>query len=93
MDTKENYLRALEEAIREYEQLSQERARIDERLSQLVPTMNSLSRLCKLIPTVELGLTDTCRMVLKAAGHPLSAAEIRGQLEAMGFDCSRLQRQ
>jgi hypothetical protein len=89
MATKENYLRALEEAIREYEQLLKERARIDERLSQLVQTMSSLSRLCKLAPTIELGLTDACRMVLKTAAHPLTAAEIRGQLEAMGFDCSR----
>ena len=89
MVTKESYLHALEEAIREYEQLLTERACIDERLSQLVQTMNSLSRLCKLTPTVELGLTDACRMVLKAAGHPLTAAEIRGQLETMGFDCFR----
>jgi hypothetical protein len=89
MDMKENYLHALKDAIREYEKLSKERAFIDERLSQLVQTMNSLSRLCKLTPTVELGLTDACRMVLKTAGCPLTAAEIRGQLEAMGFDCSK----
>ena len=89
MNTEESYRRALEQAIREYEQLSKKRARIDDRLAQLVQTMNSLSRLCKLTPTVELGLTDACRMVLKAAGHPLTAVEIRSQLEAMGFDCSR----
>jgi hypothetical protein len=28
-------------------------------------------------------------MVLKAAGHPLTALEVRAQLEAMGFDLSR----
>ena len=89
MRTQKNYRRALEEAIQEYEKLSKERTYIDERLAQLIQTMNSLSRLCKLTPTVELGLTDACRMALKAAKHPLTAAEIRGHLEAMGFDCSR----
>ncbi len=28
-------------------------------------------------------------MVLKAAGHPLTALEVRGQLQAMGIDLTR----
>jgi hypothetical protein len=83
------YRRALQESIREYERLSAQRAAIDTRIAQLVQAIGSLSRLCNLTPTVGLGLTDACRMVLKAAGHPLTAAEVRIQLDAMGFDTSR----
>jgi len=87
--TDEKYRRALQASIREYENLSRQRAEIDARIAQLVQAIGSLSRLCHLIPTVQLGLTDACRMVLKAAGHPLTAAEVRAQLEAIGFDISR----
>lgn len=87
--SEEKYRRALQESIREYERLSAQRAEIDTRIAQLVQAIGSLSRLCNLIPTVGLGLTEACRMVLKAAGHPLSAAEVRMQLDAMGFDSSR----
>ena len=85
----DDYRRALEKATREYEALLAERARLDERLAQLAQTIGSLMRLCKLTPTVSLGLTDACRMVLKAAGHPLTAVEVRDRLEAMGFDVAR----
>lgn len=85
----EEYRRTLETATREYEQLLAERARLDERLAKLAQTIGSLMRLCNLTPTVSLGLTDACRMVLTAAGHPLSAVEVRAQLEAMGFDLAR----
>jgi hypothetical protein len=87
--TKDSYRRALEEALREYEQLAKQRAEIDQRLSHLIQTIGTLSRLCNLVPTVALGLTDACRMVLKTAGHPLTPAEIRLQLEATGMDLSR----
>ena len=87
--TEEKYRHALQESIREYEQLTRQRSEIDGRIAQLVQAIGSLSRLCNLIPTVQLGLTDACRMVLKAAGHPLAAAEVRMQLEAMGFDTTR----
>jgi hypothetical protein len=83
------YRSALEAAIREYERLTRKRAELDERIAQLVQSMGSLSRLCNLTPTVALGLTDACRMVLKAAGHPMTASEVRQQLQAMGFDVSR----
>lgn len=85
----DDYRRALEKATREYEALLAERARIDARLARLAQTIGSLMRLCNLTPTVSLGLTDACRMVLKAASHPLTAVEVRDQLEAMGFDVAR----
>jgi hypothetical protein len=83
------YRRALEAAQGEYEQLMRQRADIDRRLAQLVQTIGTLSRLCHLTPAVGLGLTDACRMALKAAGHPLSGRQIRAHLEAMGFDVSK----
>jgi len=83
------YRRALDAALREYETLLRDRADLDTRIAQLAHTVGSLSRLCGAVPTVALGLTDASRMVLKAAGHPLTAVEVRGQLEAMGFDLSR----
>jgi hypothetical protein len=84
----ESYRRALEDALREYEQILQQRAELDVRRAQLLQTIGTLSRLCKLVPTVPLGLTDACRMALRAAGHPLTAAEIRDHLGAMGFEWS-----
>jgi hypothetical protein len=84
----ESYRRALEDALREYETILQQRADLDVRRAQLLQTIGTLSRLCKLVPTVPLGLTDACRMALRAAGHPLTAAEIRDQLGAMGFEWS-----
>jgi hypothetical protein len=85
----DDYRKALEKATREYAALLAERTRLDQRLAQLAQTIGSLMRLCDLTPTVSLGLTDACRMVLKAAGHPLTAVEVRQQLEAMGFDVAR----
>jgi hypothetical protein len=46
-------------------------------------------RLCNLTPTVSLGLTDACRMVLKAAGDTLTGVEVRQRLDVMGFDVGR----
>ncbi len=86
---KKKYREALTAVIEEYERLSKQRSAIDERLAQLVQAMGSLSHLCNLSPTVEFGLTDACRMALKSVDQPLTAAEIRGKLEAMGYDTSR----
>jgi hypothetical protein len=87
--TTEDYRRALDAALREYEALAAQRAEIDKRLAQLVQSIGSLSRLCGLVPTVPWGLTDACRMTLRGAGHPLTALEVRAQLQAMGFDLTR----
>ncbi len=87
--TKDKYREALTAVMKEYECLSEQRAAIDARLAQLVQAIGSLSHLCDLRPTVALGLTDACRIVLKAVDHPLAAAEIRQQLEVMGYDTSR----
>jgi len=87
---KPKYSEALNSAVEEYERLSEQRAAIDIRLAQLMQAIGSLSQLCNMKPAVEfgLGLTDACRMVLKAVDHPLTAAEIRLKLETMGYDTS-----
>ena len=84
-----HYRRALDAALREYETLLAERTQLDKRVAQLAQTVGTLSRLCGAVPNVALGPADACRIVLKAAGHPLTVPEIRAQLEAMGFDLDR----
>lgn len=85
----EQYRLALDAAVREYEQLGAERRAIDDRLAQLAQTIGTLNRLCGFVPTVQWGLTDACRVVLKGAGRPMTPVEIRGRLEAIGFDLAK----
>src|SRR5690242_19451704 len=85
----EEYKQALGAACREYEPLAEQKAELDHRSAKLVQTIGSLARLCGYTPTVSFGLTDGCRMVLRAAGHPMTATEVRQQLEIMGFDMSK----
>jgi hypothetical protein len=85
----EDYARALEAAVKEYEALAQQRQEIDGRLADVAQTIGTLSRLCGLTPTVPWGLTDACRVVLRSAGLPMTPIEIRERLRAIGFDLSR----
>jgi hypothetical protein len=87
--TTEDYRRALEAAIREYEALGQQRQDVDKRLAEVAQTISSLSRLCGLVPTVPMGLTDACRLVVRGAGLPVTPMEVRDRLRAFGFDLSR----
>jgi hypothetical protein len=87
--THEDYRKALDSACREYEALTEQRNDIDKRMAQLAQSIGSLTKLCGFEPTVPWGLTDAVRMVLKAAGHPLTPVEMRAQLEAMGIDLSK----
>jgi hypothetical protein len=86
--TTEEYRRALDAAIREYEALGQQRQEIDKRLTELAQTISTLSRLCGLTPTVPWGLTDACRIVLRS-GLPMTPTNVRDRLLAIGFDLSR----
>lgn len=84
-----DYQRALEAACREWETLAAERARLDKRLAELQQTMATLSRLCGHVPTVPFGLADACRLILLRREQPLSAAQMREELEMMGLDLSK----
>lgn len=81
------YRAALDAAIREYEELGAKRREIDARLSALAQTIGTLSRLMGLTPTVPLGLTDACRLVLRA-GLPMTPVEVRDRLAGIGVDLS-----
>lgn len=86
--TTEDYRRALESAVREYESLGQQRQDIDKRLSELAQSISTLSRLCGLTPTVPWGLTDACRVVLRS-GLPMTPVDVRDRLLSIGFDLSK----
>jgi len=87
--THEDYRRALEAAILEYETLGARRREIDQRLAELAQTINMLSRLLGLAPTVPMGLTDAIRLVVRGAGVPMTPIEVRDRLRAIGFDVSK----
>lgn len=86
--TTDDYRRALDAAVSEYEALGAERRQIDKRLTELAQTIGTLSRLCGLTPTVPWGLTDACRIVLRS-GLPMTPTDVRDRLRAIGFDLSR----
>jgi hypothetical protein len=87
--TTDDYRRALATAIREYEALGQQRQDIDKRLAEVAQTIGTLSRLCGLVPTVPLGLTDACRLVVRGAGVPVTPTDVRQRLQSIGFDLSK----
>ena len=86
--TTEEYRKALDAAVREYESLGQQRQEIDKRLSELAQNISTLSRLCGLVPTVPWGLTDACRIVLRS-GLPMAPTDVRDRLLSIGFDLSK----
>ncbi len=87
VDSPDHYRRALEAAVREYEALGARRREIDVRLSQLAQSIGTLTRLIGLTPTVPLGLTDACRLVLRG-GVPMTPTDVRDRLLAIGVDLS-----
>jgi hypothetical protein len=85
--TSEDYRTALSAAIKEYETLGEQRREIDKRLAHLAQTIGTLSRLLGITPTVPLGLTDACRLVLRG-GLPMTPVEVRDRLAGIGVDLS-----
>ena len=86
--TEQDYRAALDAAVREYETLGREKGAIDDRLAQLGQTIGTLTRLLGLTPTVPLGLTDACRMILRH-GEPLTPVAVRDRLVSIGIDMSK----
>jgi hypothetical protein len=84
--SKDDYRRALDAAVREYERLIAEHAELEARLSQLRHSIAALTKLCGYQPTVPLGLTDACRLVLRNSSDPLTAIELRDRLVSIGVD-------
>jgi hypothetical protein len=86
--TEQDYRAALDAALKEYEALGREKGAIDDRLAQLGQTIGTLTRLLGLTPTVPLGLTDACRMILRH-GEPLTPVAVRDRLVSIGIDMSK----
>jgi hypothetical protein len=86
--TSEDYRAALAAAIKEYEALGHQRREIEDRLAQLGQTIGTLTRLLGFTPTVPLGLTDACRMVMRG-GQSMTPVEVRDRLLAIGIDVSK----
>ena len=87
--SKDDYRRALEAAVREYEALIARHAELDARIAQLQHSIAALTKLCGYEPTVPFGLTDACRLVLRNADAPLTALEIRDRLKTIGVDLDK----
>jgi cob(I)alamin adenosyltransferase len=87
--SQDDYKRALEAAVREYEQASAEHRALETRIAQLKQSIATLTKLCGYEPTVQLGLTEACRMVLRNANRPLTALDVRERLVAVGVDMDR----
>src|SRR5215470_18023397 len=87
--SKDEYRRALDAAVREYEKLVAEHAALEGRLAQLKHSIAALTKLCGYEPTVPMGLTDACRLVLRNATQPLTAREVRDRLASIGVDLEK----
>ena len=78
--TTDDYRRALDAAIREYEALGAAAAGPRQASRPGRQTIGTLSRLCGLVPTVPMGLTDACRLIVRGAGVPVTPTEVRDRL-------------
>jgi hypothetical protein len=87
--TQEDYRRALQAAVREYEDLGLKRHEIDRRLAELAQTIGTLSKLLGHTPTVPMGLTDAIRLVMRGTGAPMAPVQVRDRLRAIGFDVAK----
>lgn len=87
--THADYRRALDAAVKEYEKAIADKHRLEARIAQLHQTIGTLTKLCGLTPTVPFGLTDACRVALRAAGRPMTVVEVRDRLAATGFDLEK----
>jgi hypothetical protein len=52
-------------------------------------TIGTLRAISGLVPTVPLGLTDACRLVVRGAGVPVTPADVRQRLQSIGVDLSK----
>ena len=87
----DDYKRALEAACREYEDAAAQHAALETRIAQLKQTIGTLNKLCGYEATVPWSLTDACRVVLRSAGAPMTAVQVRDRIESIGLDLDRYQ--
>ncbi len=94
---KETNKAALEAAHRDLEALLAKRDEIDKEIARLRQTIVALSRRCGEDPAAiisldlseQMGMTDSCRVVLKAAERELTPVEVKEQLANIGLDLGK----
>ncbi len=92
--SKQNYKQAIEEAKREYAELVNKAWETQIRISRLKYTILHLASLCgdeehkraREQFFREPRFAEACREILHKTGKPLTPIEVRGELEAIGFD-------
>ena len=91
--SKRNYMRALDAAKRELEDLLARRDQIDKRVGELKTTIKNLEILCgarTIDPTTQtlaqmspsMGITDLIRLALKNSAEPISPKDVARQVYA-----------
>lgn len=90
---KELYKQALKEERKELADLLERQAELEILIARKRKDIASLAQLANDNDSVnfilkDVGLTDACREVLKAATEPLTPSEVAVQLELMGYDTS-----
>ena len=87
--TARDYAAALARARDEYHKLLAEREELDVRIARLQQGIAALSAICGEATEHDApGLTEACRMALKAADEPLRATALRDRIAALGVDLS-----
>jgi hypothetical protein len=86
-----NYVDDLKQALRDLVQMASEREQLETKIAkqkkrvaalyELVQTDSNASAIAGLVD----GITDACRVVLRAAEAPLTAAQIRDRVQALGL--------
>jgi hypothetical protein len=74
---------------RSAEERGERKRALDTRLAEVAQTIGTRSRVCGLTPTVPMGLTEACRLVMRGDGVPMSPSDVRDRLRAIGLDLSK----
>ena len=86
-----NYIIDLQQALRELLLMSSEREQLETKIAKQKKRVAALYELVQTdddaaaIPSLVEGITDACRVVLRAAEDPLTPSEIRDKVQALGL--------
>jgi hypothetical protein len=84
------YKEARDKALKDYKEISRQIHELNLRKGQLRETIMALNSLCSRLPNVEsLSLSNAIRVVYATATRFLSAIEVKGKLEDLGYNVSR----
>src|SRR6266478_1267368 len=84
------YKQARDKALKDYKEISRQIHELNLRKGQLRETILALNSLCSRLPHVEsLVLSNAIRVVYATTTRFLSAIEVKGKLEDLGYNVSR----